>query len=244
MCGRFALPDNRESIIEAFDIATNIQVEPAHLLTPRYNIAPTDQIPVVISNKGERNIASMRWGLIPFRTDGLKGRTAIDKQGKYVNTPINARAETVDSNGSFKRSFEKRRCIIPAGGFYEWKRNGPTKIPHWITSSESPWMGFAGLYTWWKSPDSKWIPSCSIITTSANDFMEPIHDRMPVILPEGAYDLWLNQDTQDLSVLKEVLVPYPSVKMKAHPVSSLVNKVSNEGPDLINEVQFNSPTLI
>ena len=244
MCGRFALPDNRESIIEAFDIATNIQVEPAHLLTPRYNIAPTDQIPVVISNKGERNIASMRWGLIPFRTNELKGRTAIDKQGKSVNTPINARAETIDSNGSFKRSFEKRRCIIPAGGFYEWKRNGSTKIPHWITPSDSPWMGFAGLYTWWKSPESKWIPSCTIITTAANSFMEPIHDRMPVILTEGAYELWINQDNHDLSELKEVLVPYPSDKMNAHPVSSLVNKVGNDGPDLINEVQVNSPTLI
>ena len=118
MCGRFALPDNQESIIEAFDIATNIQVELAHVLTPRYNIAPTDQIPVISSNKGERNIASMRWGLIPFRTNEFKGRTAIDKQGKSINSPINARAETVDSNGSFKRSFEKRRCIIPAGGFY------------------------------------------------------------------------------------------------------------------------------
>ena len=202
-------------------------------LMPRFNVAPTDQVPVIFERNGERQVGPMRWGLMPFRTVSMRGRTALDAKGKSINTPINARAETVHSNGIFKRSFEKRRCVIPAGGFYEWKRVDGARVPYWIYLKDEPWMGFAGVYTWWKSPEGGWVASCTIITTSANTFMEPVHDRMPVILTEGAYDIWLDPENEDLSELKEVLIPYPAGEMEAHQVAPLVNKVANDGPELI-----------
>ena len=220
--------------MKAFDIKTDLRRDVDWTsLMPRYNVAPTDQVPVIYQKNGERQVESMRWGLMPFRTAGMRGRTALDENGKSINTPINARAETVHSNGIFKRSFEMRRCIIPAGGFYEWKGEKGNRTPYWIYLKDDAWMGFAGVYTWWKSPDGEWVPSSTIITTAPNDFMEPIHDRMPVILTPGAYDLWFDLANQDLSELKELLVPYPSPEMRAHPVATLVNKVDNDGADLI-----------
>ena len=234
MCGRYGLPEDHPFMQNAFDVKTDLgrDIDWKGLM-PRYNVAPTDQAPVVLDRDGERRVEPMRWGLMPYWTVGMRGRTALDEKGKSINTPINARAETVHSHGSFKRSFGKRRCIVPAGGFYEWKRSGDAKVPYWIHLTDSRWMGFAGLYTWWKSPEGDWIPSFTIVTTSPNGFMEPIHDRMPVILTEGAYDIWLDPGNDDLSELKEVLVPYPSGEMLAHRVSDSVNKVSNDGPELI-----------
>ena len=205
-------------------------------LMPRFNVAPTDQVPVIFDRDGERQVGPMRWGLMPFRTASMRGRTALDAKGKSMNTPFNARAETLHSHGSFKRSFERRRCVIPAGGFYEWEKVDGARAPYWIHVKDEPWMGFAGVYTWWKSPEGEWVPSCTIITTSPNSFIEPIHDRMPVILTEGAYDIWLDPVNEDLSELKEVLVPYPAAAMEAHRVSQLVNKVANDGPELIEPV--------
>ncbi len=237
MCGRYALPDDHPAMLKAFDIATDLGRDVDwKALMPRYNVAPTDQVPVVFQRDRLRRVEPMRWGLMPFRTVSMRGRMALDAQGKSINTPINARAETVHSHGGFKRSFERRRCIIPAGGFYEWKRVNGGKIPYWIYLRDQPWMAFAGVYTWWKSPDATWVPSCAIITTSPNVFMEPIHDRMPVILTEGAYDAWLNPENPDLSELKEVLVPYPAAEMRGHQVVPLVNKVANDTPELIEPV--------
>jgi putative SOS response-associated peptidase YedK len=226
-------------MVKAFDIATDLgrDVDWAALM-PRYNVAPTDQVPVVFQRDGQRHVEPMRWGLMPFRTAGMRGRTALDAKGKAINTPINARAETVHSHGTFKRSFERRRCIIPAGGFYEWKRAGAAKVPYWIHLSDRSWMAFAGVYTWWKSHDAAWVASCAIITTSPNTFMEPIHARMPVILTEGAYDLWLDPENRDLSELKEVLLPYPTGEMQGHRVAPVVNKVANDGPELIEPVSI------
>ena len=234
MCGRYGLPDDHPAMARAFDVRPDLRRDiDWDKLMPRYNVAPTDQVPVVYQKNGHRLVEPMRWGLMPFRTAGMRGRTALDATGKSINTPINARAETVHSNGSFKRSFEKRRCIIPAGGYYEWKRDGDSKVPHWIYLTGGAWMGFAGLFTWWKSPQTDWVPSCTIITTSPNSFMEPIHDRMPVVLTSGAYELWLDPSNNDLSELKEVLVPYPSSEMQAHRVADLVNKVDNDRSELI-----------
>ncbi|MCH8206330.1 MAG: SOS response-associated peptidase [Chloroflexi bacterium] len=237
MCGRYGLPDDHPVMFQAFDIKTDPQRSVDwDALMPRYNIAPTDQVPVIFQRDGERIVTPMRWGLIPFRTAGMRGRTALDEKGKSINTPINARAETVHSNGIFKRSFERRRCVIPAGGFYEWKRVDGAKVPYWIYLSDERWMGFAGIYTWWKSPEGSWVASCTVITTSPNSFIEPIHDRMPVILTAGAYDMWLDPENEELAELKEVLVPYPSHEIQAHQVATLVNKVDNDGPELIEAV--------
>ena len=234
MCGRYGLPEDHPVMIEAFDIKADLRRDTDwKALMPQYNVAPTDQVPVIYQKDDDRVVESMRWGLIPFPTANMRGRTALNEQGKSVNTPINARAETVHSNGIFKRSFERRRCIIPAGGFYEWKKVGGSKLPYWIYLADEKWMGFAGLYSWWKSPEGQWIPSCTIVTTSPNSLVEPIHNRMPVILTEGAYDIWLEPENKDLSELKEILIPYPPQRMGAYEVATLVNKVGNDGPELI-----------
>ena len=237
MCGRYGLPDDHPAMVDAFDIKTDLRRDVDwKSLMPRYNIAPTDQVPVIFQKDGGRMVEPMRWGLMPFRTSSMRGRTALDDRGKSINTPINARAETVHSHGMFKRSFERRRCLIPAVGFYEWHGAKGDRTPYWVHLKDGGWMGFAGLYTWWKSPESQWIPSCTIVTTAPNSFMEPIHDRMPVILTEGAYDTWLDPQNVDLAELKEVLVPYPSAEMQARRVGTLVNKVDNDGPELLAEV--------
>ena len=234
MCGRYGLTGDHAGMLDAFDIKADLRRDiDWKSLMPRYNVGPTDQVPVIFQKDGDRVMEPMRWGLIPFRTSNMRGRTALSEQGKSINTPINARAETVDSNGIFKRSFERRRCIIPAAGFYEWKKLGVSKVPYWIHLADKRWMGFAGLYTWWKSPEGQWVPSSTIITTSANGFIEPVHDRMPVILTEGVYHTWLDPEDEDLAELKEVLIPYPSHEMAMHEVPSLVNKVQNDGPELI-----------
>ena len=234
MCGRFGLPDDHPAMLNAFDVKADLRSDVDwKVLMPRYNVAPTDQIPAVFQKGGDRQVESMRWGLIPFRTAGMRGRTALDARGKPVNTPINARAETVHSHGLFKRSFDRRRCIIPAGGFYEWMGSGGARAPYWISRKDQWWMGFAGLYTWWRSPENEWVPSCTIVTTAANRFMEPIHDRMPVILTEGAYETWLDPMNDEMAELKELLIPYPSDEMQAIEVAPLVNKVANDGPELI-----------
>ena len=241
MCGRFGIPGDYVEMANNFDISPGIERDTVwETLIPRYNVAPTDQVPAIFEKDGHRYLEPMRWGLIPFHAEQMRGRAVLDRNEKTINTPINARAETVESRGSFKSSFQKRRCLIPAGGFYEWKKNGRKKSPYWLHLEDQPWMAFAGLYNWWKTPLGKWMSSCTIITTVANGFMEPIHERMPVILTEGTYDLWLDPENRDLSDLKEVLVPFPSAKMRGHRIASLVNKVQNDGPGLIEP----SPSMI
>ena len=134
MCGRYGLPEDHPVMMDAFDIKTDLRRDiDWKALMPRYNVAPADQVPVIYQKENDRVLESMRWGLIPFRIANMRGRPAVNEQGKSVNTPINARAETVHSNGILKRSFERRRCIIPAGGFCEWKKVGGSKLPYWIT---------------------------------------------------------------------------------------------------------------
>ncbi len=234
MCGRFSIPDNQCAMMKTFDIESDIGNDTDWTdLMPMYNVAPTDQIPVIYVKDDKRCVREMRWGLIPIRTANIRGKVALNDMGKSINTPINARAETVHSLKSFKRSFEKRRCLIPAGGFYEWRKWHGLRLPYWISLIDRSWLGFAGVYNWWKSPDGEWVPSCTIITTVPNDVMRPIHDRMPVILTESAYDRWLDPENLDLLDLKKVLLPYPGKEMQLHPVSDLVNKPKNNGPGLI-----------
>ena len=237
MCGRFGIADDAVSMVNAFGIAPSTTIfENMGAGMPRYTVAPPDQIPVIFEKNNRRQAHSMRWGLLPYQTRSINGRSALDENGKSLNTPINARAETIDSKDSFKLSFERRRCLIPASGFYEWKKTNFSKIPHWIHLLNQRWMALAGIYTWWKSPSQEWIPSCTIITTNPNSLMESIHDRMPVILTQGSYDMWLSSGGTNLSELKEILVPYAAKEMSAHPVSTDVNKTVNNRPDLVNPV--------
>ena len=225
MCGRFTSEYQLSMLYEHFG------VEDGHLdLTPRYNIAPTQQIPVA-RNDGERNILTMmRWGLVPFWSKEINSRY----------TMINARDDKILDTRSYSGPFKTKRCLIPATGFYEWKKlDAKTKQPMLIRLKTGDVFAFAGIWERWQDkskPDDESVLSCSIITTSLNSLMEPIHDRMPVILSPDLYADWLNPANQDTGELKEYLLPYDPGLMEAYPISTLVNSVRNQGPELIEEL--------
>jgi putative SOS response-associated peptidase YedK len=225
MCGRFILgiqgqlwPDLIELYPEGFTVV------------PRYNVAPTQNIPVVRSD-GERNrLEMMRWGLVPFWIKKMSDSS------KYIN----ARGETITERPTYKNAFARRRCLIPATGFFEWRKGpGKTKQPMVIHLRSGEPFAFAGI--WEKAtpqnfPEEGEIVSCSIITTAPNDLVQPIHYRMPVILSPELYKDWLNPDNQDVGELKEFLLPYDPSLMEAYPVSNLVNSIKSDGPELIEPV--------
>lgn len=217
MCGRFALTAPASAIAEIF------QVDVLPDVLPRYNVAPTTQVACVVQDDGKRTLQEFRWGLIPF--------WAKDKKIAYKT--INARAETVASKPAFRSAFKRRRLLVIADGFYEWQRSGKKKIPHLVQLDDGRPFGMAGLWETWTDPETgEEVRTCSIVTTGGNDLMKPIHDRMPVILPEGTWDLWLDPKVDDPKVLQELLVPYPAEGMRERKVSSAVGNVKNKGPEV------------
>ena len=216
MCGRFSIA-GFEGIEERFQIKIEFPD-----LKPNYNVAPSQDITVILNN-GLNYLAMFRWGLIPFWA----------KDPSIGHKMINARAETVDEKPSFKTCLQRKRCLIVADGFYEWKKEGTTKRPHRITLKSKEFFGFAGLWDTWKSPTGEIVNSCSIITTTPNELMEPIHNRMPVILPRDVEPVWLDQSITDSHYLKSLLVPYPAELMIAYEVSPFVNSVKNNGPECL-----------
>ncbi|MDA0733614.1 MAG: SOS response-associated peptidase [Chloroflexi bacterium] len=222
MCGRFTLNIQGSMIAEWFDIHGDVAE-----LTPRYNIAPTQQIPVIRNDGEQNNLTMMRWGLVPFWAKEINSRY----------TMINARDDKILETRSYVGPFKTKRCLVPATGFYEWKK-GPkkTKQPMLIRLNTGDPFAFAGIWEQWQdhsNPDAELVVSCSIITTSPNALMEPIHDRMPVILPPDLYADWLNPANQDIGYLKEMLLPFDPGLMEAFPVSELVGNVRNDRPELI-----------
>jgi putative SOS response-associated peptidase YedK len=189
---------------------------------PRYNIAPGQDVLCVIRD-GENRIEHLRWGLIPFWA----------KDPAIGNRLINARAETVAEKPSFRSAFAKRRCLVVADGFYEWRPEGKRKVPVYIFLKSKKPFGFAGLYENWKDPGGREIRTCTIITTEANDLVRPIHDRMPVILPEGVEDRWLDPSEGSRERLQAILTPYPAGEMAAFEVTSIVNSAAHDAPDCI-----------
>jgi len=218
MCGRFALYRGLEEIKEAFQVQ---QVSAD--LEPSYNVAPTQDVAVVVQRPEGVSLEKMRWGLIPFwaKDPGIGSRM------------INARSETVHEKPSFKRPLKNRRCLVVADGFYEWQKVDGTKIPTFIRLKSQRPFGFAGLYDVWKPPDGEAITSCTIITTDANPFLQPIHNRMPVILPRPQEALWLDPAIQNVDELLSILTPYPAEEMEAYAVSRLVNSTQNNTPECI-----------
>lgn len=199
MCGRFILITDLSVIAREFDIP-GLSVH----FSPSRNVSPGQHIPAVIGSDPGNVLASYLWGLIPFwaRDPSIGAKL------------INARAETVAQKPSFKNAFAQRRCLIPADGFYEWKKEGNKKIPYYFfLKSGSPFV-FAGLYEQWIAPDKKRVETCTIITTQANAVVEPIHDRMPVIVPKDQQGLWLSTQMQDPSRLLDILKPYPAEAME------------------------------
>ena len=213
MCGRFSFFSPAEVLAAKFGVA-----EVAAELTPRYNVAPEQDIAVVIQDD-VRRLVDMRWGLIPFWT----------KRPSSDLSTINARAETLEIKPTYRHSFKNRRCLIPADGFYEWKGTAGKKAPYFIRLKSHEPFAFAGLYDLWESPTSEVISSATIITTTPNELLSPIHNRMPVILSDSEFELWLSKEKADVSVLKALLDPFPTEEMEAYRVSTYVNNPSNEG---------------
>lgn len=214
MCGRFALYS------DAFTLARQFEANALPELRPRYNIAPTQNIPIVRETGEKRCFALARWGLVPHWAK------AID----FGFSTINARSETVASKPAFRSAFRQRRCLIPADGYYEWQTipSSKTKQPWFIALGDREPMALAGLWEQWRSPEGEELESCTIIVTDANDLMKPIHDRMPVILAPEDWDTWLTPENKDTQALQNLLKPYPSEGIVAWMVSTLVNSPRND----------------
>lgn len=195
-------------------------------LKPNYNIAPGQDIVIVIKDQGKNRLILSRWGLIP----------SWSKDPSTGYKMINARSGTITEKRTFKAAFEKLRCLIVADGFYEWRREGKTKIPVFIRLKSGRPFAFAGLYNNWTSPEGKEIIASTIITTQANELLEPVHDRMPVITPEDKRDLWLDPEVKVKSDLLSLLKPYPSEEMEFYEVSKRVNSPRNNSPENIDPV--------
>ena len=225
MCGRYRLSRRKQIIEEYFDTA-DWQDD----WNPRYNIAPTQNVPVIRQNPKEpvRQISTMRWGLIPHWAKDASGA---------ANT-INARSESAATKAAFRDPLKYRRCLVPADAFYEWKRTATSKQPFCFEVNEGELFAFAGLWDGWKNADGQWIKTCSILTTIPNSVTSAVHDRMPVILHPDSYDLWLDPGMTDVGVISELLKPYDARLMRCYPVSSRVNHVGNDDQECSRPVEI------
>jgi putative SOS response-associated peptidase YedK len=224
MCGRYTLFANFDEIVDRFDIEAAIQEE---LYNPSYNVAPSQSVLAVINDGSRNRLGYLRWGFIP----------PWAKDEKIGYKMINARAESLSEKPSFRNAFKKKRCLILADSFYEWKRNDDkTKKPMRIKLKSNDVFGMAGLWESWKSPDGKMIYSCSVITTTPNVLVRDIHDRMPVILKQEDEKTWLNPSMNDMTKLNNLLKPLPEDLMEAYEVSSMVNSPTINSPHLIEEI--------
>jgi putative SOS response-associated peptidase YedK len=219
MCGRFTLTADPNQIRQAFP-----WLNVPDGLEPRYNVAPSQPV-AVVPNDGQNRLTFFNWGLIP----------SWAKDPEIGNRMINARAETLQEKPAFRAAFRRRRCLIIADGFYEWQAQSgrKSKIPMYIKMQSGQPFAFAGLWENWASPDGSQILSCTIITTEPNSLLQEIHNRMPVILPQEGYSLWLDPGEPDPGRLAALLKPYSPAEMTAFPVSTLVNSPANESPDLV-----------
>lgn len=241
MCGRFTLSQSAETLAQAFQIQSFPDLE------QQYNIAPTQMVATVLCNSdNKREFQQLRWGLIPSWAKDI---------GIGVKL-INARSETVAEKPAFRAAFKHRRCLVMADGFYEWQQQGKTaespasgekrlssppdkvkKQPFYFRLQDAQPFGFAGLWEQWESQSGKKIASCTILTTVANELLQPIHDRMPVILSHQDYDLWLDPQVKQSNHYTHILRPYPAVEMSAYPVSTVVNNPRHNSSECITPYQ-------
>jgi putative SOS response-associated peptidase YedK len=231
MCGRFVSSNSPEQIAEYFGAS----FETEHL-GENYNVSPTNDILGVVQTgagpDAHREVQAFHWGLVPFWA----------KDTKIGSKMINARSETIVEKPAFKKLLESKRVIVPMDGFYEWKvvPGQKAKQPYFIHRRDGEPLAVAGLWATWRDkaagPDAPWLHSCTIITTSANQMMMPVHDRMPVVLPERHWAAWLDPANHDVEALQAMLVPAPEELLTMHPVSTDVNNVRNKGPELIAEL--------
>jgi putative SOS response-associated peptidase YedK len=222
MCGRFDLHLPKELLAEIFGISI------VQDLQPRYNIAPTQQIVVIRSYPdGSKHLDLLKWGLIP----------SWAKDSNIGSSMINARSETVDVKPAFRTALKHRRCIIPANGYYEWREVAGSKHPLYVKLKDNNLMMFAGLWDHWKFPDGEVIESCTILTTTTNDLIKPLHDRMPVILDPKDIDFWLDTQITDPEQLKSLFKSFSSELMDMYPVGDKVNLPRNDSSDLIKPLE-------
>jgi putative SOS response-associated peptidase YedK len=226
MCGRFVSSSAPDEVARYFGASLG-----ETLLDPSFNVAPTNDVYVVLESGETRRVETMRWGLVPFWA----------KSPAIGAKMINARAETLTTKNAFRKALEKRRCIIPADGFYEWMKvpGQKAKQPMFIHRADGDRFAFAGLWEVWRDPehpDDPPLRTCTIITGAANEAVAPVHDRMPVMLPPDAWDKWLDNEVRDIAVASRLLVPAPASIIAMHPVSTDVNRVANKGASLIEPV--------
>ncbi len=223
MCGRFVSVSTPEQLADAFGV-DEVRTE---ALGPRYNVAPTLDVYAVIGADEHRRLGTLRWGFLPFWAKNLKARA-----------PINARVETVAESKMFASAFAKRRCLLPADGFYEWQaREGSSrKQPYFIHDPDDAPLAFAGIWTVWRDPeqeDPDPVFSTAILTTAAAGRMQDIHDRMPVVLPQRLWEEWLTADPQEAEHLQRVVANAGVPRLEAVPITDRVNNVRNDGPELL-----------
>lgn len=224
MCGRFTLTATFPEIIDRFEIQNLFDED---FYSPNYNVAPSQNVLAVINDGTYNRLGYLRWGLIPY--------WANDPKIGYKM--INARAETLTEKPSYRNAYKKRRCLILADSFYEWKRHeDKSKTPMRIKLKSDDLFAMAGLWETWKSPDDESIHSCTVITTKPNELVKDIHDRMPVILKPEDESVWLDKSITDTDRLNDLLAPLPEDLMEAYEVSSLVNSPKNNSPNLIQKI--------
>jgi putative SOS response-associated peptidase YedK len=217
MCGRYTLISAPEAIRALFRYPERPN------FPPRYNIAPAQPIAIVRLARGEREFALVRWGLLP----------SWMKDPRAFSLLINARGESVQDKPAFRAAMRRRRCLIPADGFYEWKRAGARKQPYYIRRADGAPLAFAGLWETWTGPNGEELETAAIVTTTANRQLAAIHDRMPVILEPDAFELWLDCDRVDAKTAAALIAPAREGLLELHPVSAAVNRTANDAPALI-----------
>lgn len=224
MCGRYQLRAHPEELIEHF----GAEILKAFHFAPRYNAAPTDPMPIVRRDRESavRELATARWGLIPAgsRDPGIGVRM------------INARSETAATKPSFRNAFRHRRCLVPAQGFYEWRRTGTRKQPYHIGPADGSLFGFGALWEEWASPDGELVDTFTILTTDPNDLVRPLHDRMPVVIAPADYERWLVVAPDDAETLTDLLAPPDPAGWRAYPVTPAMNRAEHDAPDCIEEI--------
>ena len=221
MCGRFVTIIPYEELKQIFDL-----IESSTRTEPRHNVAPTQQV-AVVRNTGEYNaLVPMKWGLIP----------SWSKDASIASHTINARCETIAEKPAFRHAIKYNRCIIPISGFYEWTHTEGKKTPHYIYLSDHAPMSLAGIWEHWMNPEGQDIETFSILTTTSNNLIQPLHDRMPVILQPADYGLWLSKNTHNPHELIHLYQPYSAEKMSLYEVSNLVNNPRFDSPSCIARV--------
>ena len=227
MCGRYRLSRRKQILEEHFD-----SVSGEEDWTPRFNIAPTQPVPIIRQHPKEplREMSLVRWGLIP----------SWSKDSSSAARMINARSEIAATLPAFRDAMKSRRCLIPADGFYEWQKKGKIKQPYCFEVNDGKLFAFAGIWDRWKNPTGDIVETCSILTTTPNAVTAPVHDRMPVILDPDVYDLWLDPGMQNMAAANELLNPYDARLMRCYPVSARINHVANDDEECSAPVELQS----